>query len=212
MFKLKELMHIILAIILFAFVIWFFRDESFILPSFIVASVVILTNVIAKKVAARYFQTKVEMKTWEFQRWGYYQRSQFKKPKPIGIVLPFLVAFASTGLIKMLTFLQTEISPTLRRVTKRRGGVRRYTELTEWHYGYIPSIGMFLNLSLVFIPLLMLKNSLTIEIARYGIYYCIWNIIPVGKLDGSKIIMIGLKWWLFVWFWVIVALGLFAFL
>ncbi len=208
MFKLKELMHIILAIILFAFIIWFFQDENLILPAFIIAAAVILTNIIAKKVAARYFHTEVEMKTWEFQRWGYYQRSQFKKPKPIGIILPFLVVFASTGLIKMLTFLQTEITPTIRRTIKKRGGVRKFAELTEWHNGYILSIGMWFNLGLVLIPLLIFKNPLIIDIAKYSIYYAIWNMIPIGKLDGSKILMIDLKWWLFMWFWVIIALGL----
>ncbi len=211
MFSLKELVHIVLAIILFAFVIWFFQDQSLIFSVFIIASVVILVNVFAKKFAGRYFHTSVEMKTWEFQRWGYYVRSQFKKPKPVGIILPFLVVFASMGVIKMLTFLQTEITPTIRRVIKKRGGVRRYAELTEWHNAWIISIGMLFNAGLVLVPLLIFRNDLLIDIAKYSVYYAAWNMIPLGKLDGTKIISLGFGWWLFIWFWILLASALLFF-
>ncbi|OGJ21437.1 hypothetical protein A3K73_09010 [Candidatus Pacearchaeota archaeon RBG_13_36_9] len=213
MIKAKEMVHIILVIILFAFILWFFQDESLILTSFIIAAVVILTNVVAKKIAARYFHTEAEIKIWEFQRWGYYQRSQFKSPKPIGLILPFLLVFASaTGFLKMLTFLQTDITPTIRRVAKKRGGLQRFYELTEWHNGYIVTIGIIATLCLSLLPYIFGKNDLLVDIAKYGVYYSIWNMIPIGQLDGTKIFFISSKFWLFMVFWVFVAILLIAFL
>jgi len=214
MIKAKEVMHIILVIILFAFILWFFEDSSLILSSFIVAVVVICTNVIAKKITARYLQVEAEIKIWEFQRWGYYTRSHFKKPKPIGLILPFLLVFASapTGFIKMLTFLQTDISPTLRRVAKKRGGLKRYYELTEWHYGWTVAVGILFTLGLSLLPYIFGKNDILVSIAKYGVYYAIWNMIPIGQLDGTKIFFVGFKFWLFMVFWVFVAIVLVAFL
>jgi hypothetical protein len=206
--KSKELFHIILAIILFAFIIWFFGDSKLILPSFIIAAGVISTNVIAKEIAASYFQTEVEISIWHFKRWGVYTRSQFKKPKPIGIILPFLLVFASmpTGFIKMLTFLQTDINPTIKRISKKRGGLNRYSEITEWHNGWIVAMGIIANICLCFVPYIFGKTHLPIEIAKYSIYYCIWNMFPIGQLDGTKIFFINWKFWIFMW--ILVAIGL----
>lgn len=208
MFKLKELVHIILAVVLFAFVIWFFKDSNLIIPSFIIAGCVIFTNVFAKKIAGRYFHTDVELSVWEFQRWGYYKRSEFKKPKPIGLILPFLLVFFSVGFIKVLAFLQTQITPTIKRVVKKRGGLERYAELTEWHNSWIISIGILANVGLVLVPHLIFKNSIVVEVVKYSLYYAVWNMVPVSKLDGMKILSLGVGWWLFMWFWVIVGLGL----
>jgi len=214
MIKAKEMISIILVIILFAFILWFFDgDTEVIISCFIVAAVVILTNVIAKKIAARYYHTEAEIRIWEFQRWGYYTRSHFKSPKPIGLILPFLLVFASaTGFIKMLTFLQTDISPTIRRVSRKRGGLKRYYDLTEWHNGYIVTIGIIATLCLSLLPYIFGKNELLISIAKYGVYYSIWNMIPLGQLDGTKIFFTGFKFWLFMVFWVLVAVVLVAFL
>lgn len=171
---------------------------------------VILTNVIAKKIAARYVHTEAEIKIWEFQRWGVYERSKFKSPKPIGIFLPFLLVLLSypTGFIKMLTLLQTDIKPTIRRVSKKRGGLERFYEITDWHNGWIPGVAIIVNLCLVFLPYLLGKTELTISIAKYSIYYAIWNMIPIGQLDGTKVLFINWKFWFFVWILILISLAL----
>lgn len=204
------MIHILLAIILFAFLLWFFDDPKLILPCFIIASAVICTNVIAKKIAARYYQAEAEIKILEFQRWGYYARSHFKSPKPLGLILPFLLVFASApyGFIKMLTFFQTNITPSLRRAAKKRGGMNRYFEVTDWHSGWIVSIGIIATLCLSLLPYIFGKNELLINIAKYGVYYSIWNIIPIGQLDGTKIFFVSPKFWLFMAFWVLLSIFL----
>lgn len=214
MIKPKELMQIILAIILFAFLLWFFEDPKLILPCFIIATTVLGTNIIAKKLAARYYQVEAEIRIWGFQRWGYYTRSHFKSPKPLGLILPFLLVFASapTGFIKMLTFFQTDISTSLRRVAKKRGGMNRYFEITEWHNGWVVGIGIFATLCLSLLPYVFGKTELLVNIARYGVYYAVWNMIPIGQLDGTKIFFVSPKFWLFMVFWVFVSIVLIALL
>jgi hypothetical protein len=206
----KELSHIILAIILFAFIVWFpqGQDPVQILPSFLIAFVVISVNIISKKIAAGYYHTQAEISIWHLKRWGYYARSQFKKPKPIGIILPFLLFVASlpTGFIKMLAFLQTDITITIKRVAKKVGGLNRYTELTEWHNCWIVSIGIIANLCLCALPYIFGRSELLISLAAYSVYYAVWNMFPIGQLDGTKIFFGGFGFYIFMW--VLVGIGL----
>jgi hypothetical protein len=190
MFTVKEAFQILIAIVVFAFIIWFLKDFSFLAPALIIAAVVLLVNVFAQKLVTKYEQAKIEFKTWHFQRWGYYERSYLKKPFPSGIVFPFLLVVLSypTGFLKMLTFLQSEITPTRGRHIKIRGGLARFSEMKEYQIGIIPTMGMVANLFLSFLLIIFTRDPLLIQIAQYSTFYCMWNIFPVGNLDGTKIL------------------------
>jgi len=149
MFKLKELVHIIIAIILFAFVMNFLGDFNAFLTALLFAFIIIFVNVIAKKLAAHHVEAETEQKILQWQRWGWYQRSYFKKPIPIGVIFPFILVWISypTGFLKMLAFLQFDVSPTSGRAAKKHG-LYRFTEMTEWHIAAIAGFGILMNLVL----------------------------------------------------------------
>lgn len=195
----KESSHIIIAIILFAFVISFLQGLETFLWALLIAFLVITVNIIGKQLMAGYLAAKTEYKIWHFQRYGLYERSYFKKPVPIGILLPFLLTILSWGYIPCLTLLQTDITPTLKRVAKKRGGLRRFYEITEWHNAAIPALGIGLNLIIALLILIFIKNiNLASQIAKFSIYYAIWNLIPAGQLDGTKILFGSKILWLFL--------------
>lgn len=208
MFNAKELMTLILVTIMFTFILWFFQDASLIPYFLTVALFILLTNIIAKKIAAYYFDSEAEIKVWHLQRWGYYQRSYFKTPKPVGLIIPFILVLASapTGFFKLLTFLQTDVKATIKRVAKRRGGLNRFAEMTEWHNGYIVSIGFFANLACVLLPYLFGEYDILRDIAKFSVIYVICNMIPLGQLDGTKILFINWKFWVFLWVLVVISL------
>ncbi len=187
MFKLKELGNIIIVIILFAFLIRFLQDLNAFLTGLIIAFAIITVNILTKKIMASYLEAEIEQKIWHFQRWGYYTRSQFKKPKPIGAILPFILVWLSypTGFLKLLTFLQFDVKPTSARAAKRHG-LHRYIEMTEWHIALIAGIGIFANLVLAIIAYII-GNPIMLDIAKYSIYYAAWNMLPISQLDGTKI-------------------------
>lgn len=209
MFKIKESVHIIVAIILFAFIISFLQGLNAFSIALIVTTIILLVNIIAKKIAAYYFGAEIEQKIWQFQRWGYYERSKFKKPKPLGIILPFLLVWISypIGFLKILTFLQTDTKGTIARAAKIHGGLRRFTELTEWHISLILGIGIIANLVLAIIAYLLKSyHPIIPDIAKYSIYYCIWNILPISQLDGTKIFFGSKALWFTLLFFTILGL------
>lgn len=185
MFKLKEFGQVLLAIVLFAFIISFLKGVDAFLAALLIAAIIIFVNILAKKLMAYHLEAEIEQKIWHLQRWGYYKRSQFNSPKPVGIILPFLLVWLSYpyGFLKMLTFLQFEVKPTPARAAKRHG-LYRFTEMTEWHIASIAAIGIFLNLVLAVAAYIFNYPNL----ARFSIYYSLWNLLPIGQLDGSKIL------------------------
>jgi hypothetical protein len=185
MFKLKELAHILLVLILFAFIISFLQGINAYLIALAFAASILFVNIISKKLLAAHFDCTIEQKIWHFQRWGLYERSKFKKAIPIGIILPFLLSWISypTGFIRMLTFLQFEPKPTAAKAAKRHG-LYRFSEMTEWQIAAIAGIGIFANFVLAVIAYLVGYPDL----ARYSIYFSVWNMIPLGQLDGCKIL------------------------
>lgn len=193
MIKLKEIVHLIIAILLFAFIISFLKESYIFLASLLIASIIILVNVFSKKLLAYYLETETEQKIWHFQRWGWYQRSYFKKPIPIGLILPFILVLISYpyGFLKVLTFLQFDVKPTSARAAKRHG-LYRYSEMTEWHIAAIAGIGIFANLVLAVLAYVIGYSDL----ARYSIYYAAWNLLlPLGQLDGAKILFSSRRLW-----------------
>ena len=195
MFKIQELTHIILTIILFAFIISFLSDLNTFLTTLLIAVIILFVNIITKKLLAHYLDSEIEQKIWHFQRWGWYERSHFKKPIPIGIILPFILVWVSypTGFLKVLTFLQSDVRPTIARIAKRRG-LHRCTEMTEWHIAAIAGIGIFANLVLAIVAYLLNYPILS----KFSIYYAIWNLIPISQLDGTKILFGSKILWLFL--------------
>jgi len=194
MFKLKEFPHIIIAIILFAFIISFLQGLDAYITALWISAIILLVNILFKKLMAYHYGAETEQKIWHWQRWGYYERSHLKKPLPMGIILPFILVWLSYpfGFIKMLTFLQFDIKPTAARAAKRRGSViQRYSSMTEWHIAAIAGLGIFSCLVLGVIAYLLNFPIL----ARYSIYFSAWNMLPLSQLDGTKILFGGKLLW-----------------
>ena len=107
--------------------------------------------------------------------------------------LPFVlvwITYPYYGFIKMLTFLQFDPKPTSARAAKRHG-LYRYSELTEWHIAAIAGIGIFANLLFSIFAYIFGYS----EIAKYNIYYAAWNLLPLGQLDGAKLLFSSRRLW-----------------
>jgi len=210
MISLKELTHIILAIILAAFVISFLPTIETFLNALLIALVIIGISVIAKKIMAHYLDLKSEIKIWHWQRWGVYERSYFKKPLPVGLIFPFILSWLSWGYVSALTFLQTDLKPALHRVARRRGALdSRFLAIKDWHEASVLGWGIGVNLGLgliLFIISFFFKNTLMLDIAKFSIYYAAWNLVPFGKLDGTRILFGSRYMWYVLWFFAIIFL------
>lgn len=196
----KEILSLLIAMIIFAFVVSFPDLNNFALM-FLFGFIIIFIYVLTKKLVAYYLETDIEMKIWSFQRYGLYERSYFKKPIPIGIILPFILTILSFGYIDWIALLQTDEKASKYRVAKRHD-FYSFSELTEWHIGLIAASGIIASLILAIIAYLINQPIL----GKFAIFYASFNMIPIGKLDGTKIFF-GSKI-----LWVILAVFCFIFL
>lgn len=188
MFRGKELIQIILAIIVLIFAINFTfiinqkqASEIIIINTVSIAIIVFLT-LFVKKLTAYYYETDIETRIWMWQRYGFKRWMYFKKPIPVGIIMPFIASILSYGYFLWLAALEFEVHAKSERASKRHG-IYRYSEMTEIHIGLIAASGVAASLILAVIA--YLTNFP--ETARLAVYYAAYSLVPLGNLDGTKI-------------------------
>jgi len=168
----KEIISLILAIVVL----------SFSIKSLIFFTVILIFYITGKKLTAYYYEADHEEKIWTFQRYGFYEKSYFKKPIPIGIILPFLLSLLTFGYVKWFAVTESEIKPTEARAVKRHD-YYSFSEMTEFHLAMISASGIFSCFILSFLAYLLNFPDL----ARLSIYFASFNLLPLGKLDGTRI-------------------------
>jgi Zn-dependent protease len=195
MFTKKELVWIIVMLIVYEFII-IFPSSNTLNPLILLVPIMILfTNIISKKIAAGFFNIKIEHKVWEFQRWGYYKRSYFKKPFQIGLILPFALSILTLGMVRMFTFFQFEVENIHEtRILKQRG-LKRKEEINESDIAFTAAWGFLSLLVLAIIGALPGIKEIFPELAKNAVYFGFWNMIPISKLDGSKLFFGSILTW-----------------
>lgn len=202
MFTKKELVWIIVMLIVYEFIIIF--PSSFTPPNtfspliLLVPIMILLTSIVSKKIAADYFSIKIEHKVWEFQRWGYYRRSQFKKPVQIGLILPFILSILTLGMVRMFTFFQFEVENIHETRILKQKGLKRKEEINESDIAFTAAWGFLSLLILAIIGALPGIREIFPELSKYAIYFGFWNLLPVSQLDGNKLFFGSVLTWTFL--------------
>tara|TARA_Y100000310_G_C20555258_1_gene750178 strand:- start:314 stop:949 length:636 start_codon:yes stop_codon:yes gene_type:complete len=181
----KEIAWVIIAILIMGFIISFSLTPTYSPKVLLIAAIIILTSVITKKIAGDFFNIRVEHKVLEFKRWSYYTRSHFKNPIPMGLILPFFFSIISLGMIKPFTLLQFTSENLMKKRIRRRRREWEYkrTEINDSDIAFTAAWGFFALLILALVATLLKQP----ELAKYSIYYGVWNMIPFGTFDGIKL-------------------------
>lgn len=191
MFTKKEAIWIIIAILIGGFAIGLSSSLKPSLIGLLWAFIIILVSATAKKIAAPIYSIKIEHKVWGWQRWGWYERSHFKKPIPLGIILPFFLSVLSLGTIRPLTLLQFDAENITQKRALRKRGEYRYSEINESDLAFTSAWGFWALILLAIIGFFLKQPELT----KYSIYYGIWNLLPISNLDGTKLFFGSLFNW-----------------
>lgn len=192
MFNRKEIVSIILASIFLAFAITLVETFNYFAYALIAVFAAIIINVFAKKIAAFFFEADIEIKLWEFKRYGYTHKQKTKIPFPAGLLFPLfskIILFPLNGFVWMAS-LVFDVKPKSWRVAKRHG-YYSFSEMTEDHIGYIAAFGIIANLVLAFLGYLIGYPLFS----RINIWLAFFNMIPVSDLDGNKIFFGNLTLW-----------------
>jgi len=188
----KEIAWIIIAILILGFIISLPKLSISSPYVFLIAAIIILTSILTKKIAANHYSIKIEHKIWSFKRWGWYRRSKFKKPIPIGLILPFFVSFLSLGMIKILGILQFDAKNLAKKRVLKKRGAYRYSKINESDLAFTSAWGFWALIVLAIIGYFINQPELT----KYSIYYGAWNLIPISNLDGTKLFFGSLINWI----------------
>jgi hypothetical protein len=203
----KEIGLIIISVIIMTLLIVFGREEGSspaLIRAFLVSIIILSLVVMAKRITANYLDVGIEHKIWEFQRYNIIEHSHFRRPIPLGLILPLLLSLFSLGIVKFFAFLQFE-SKALPSKAVKKYGLRRYSGIMEWDdalivfYSLMPLL--FIGLISKFIPGIFFA-----DLARYSMIYVISNLIPIGKLDGTKLFFGSIPLFVFTWIITIIAM------
>ena len=186
----REILSLTLALIVLAFTNSFEKivlNKNFNLAfinSLLFFAIILIIYTFAKKFVAYYYEAEEETKIWTFQRYGLHEKNYFKNPVPIGIILPFILSILSLGYIKWFAVTESEIKPLSIRAVKRHG-IYSFSEMTEGHLALISAAGIF---SMFLLSILAYIINLP-ALAKLSIFFATFNLLPLGKLDGTKIFL-----------------------
>jgi len=204
MFNKKEIASILIASVFLAFAITLVKTLNLFLWTLLSVFIVIIINAFAKKIAAFNLESDVEIKLWEFKRYGYSHSQKTKIPFPAGLLFPLfskIILFPFNGFVWMAS-LVFDVKPKSWRVAKKHG-FYSFSEMTEDHIGYIAAIGVITNL--IFAALGYLIGFPLFS--RINIWFAFFNMIPVSDLDGNKIFFGNLTLWNILAVLTLIALG-----
>lgn len=206
-FTKKEIIWMIIFILIASFISFIPiipNDEPItILRTILVFALIIVTSIAAKKIVAEKHAIKIEHTDWKLIQWWFLKRTYLKKPLPLGLIAPFFLAIFTLGYLKPFTFFQFESENIPeKRLLKTQGHRAKITKelINEEDYAYTAAAGMYALLILAFIGSLLQSYFPVFgsELARYSIFYGLWNLLPAGQLDGTKIFFGTTVQWTFL--------------
>lgn len=202
----KELLTIIISAIILAIAISFIKSLDSFLYALLIIFVIIAINVLTKKLIASNLDSQIEVKFWEMQKYGFKPHEYFKRPIPVGLILPIVVSLVTFGSVYWLGGLVFEVKAKVHRAAKRYG-LYSFSEMTENHIGIIAAAGIIANLIFAIVGYLVGIP----DFARLSIFFVFFNMIPFSDLDGNKIFFGNLVLWSFLAVVTLIGLG-YAFL
>ena len=204
MLNYKEIVAIISVSIILAFSSTLLLDFYYFLIALVSIFIIIMINVSVKKLVSHYFELEIDVKIWEFKKWGYRPKQYFKRAFPAGVFFPIIskiIFFPLSGFVWMASLVFNVKAKVYR--SAKRHGMYSFSEISEDHLAYIAAAGVFINL-LVAVLAYLIGFS---EFAKFSIWFAFFNMIPVSNLDGNKIFFGSKVLWSFLAIITLIGLG-----
>ncbi|MBU0894546.1 MAG: hypothetical protein KKF48_02830 [Nanoarchaeota archaeon] len=202
MFEKKEIVPILITTLILGVVISLIESLELFLYSLLAVFLVIIVNIVAKKISCFYLDSEIEIKLWEFKRYGFKKSSYFKKSFPAGAFFPIIFTAFTLGYVNWMACLVFDVKAKIYRAAKRHQ-LYSFSEMTEWHIGLIAASGILANLIFAVLGYLMGFPLFT----KINIYYVFFNMIPLSNLDGNKVFFGNFVMWAFLAALTLIGLG-----
>jgi len=202
MFNIKEIVTLLVVTVVLAASANFLNPLSSLLGILLAIFILLVLNVVAKKIAAYYFESEVEIKPWTIERYGFKTHQYLKRPFPMGIVLPIIIALITVGNIIWMASIVFDVKPRLYRTAKRHG-LYSFSEMTESHIGTIAAAGVVVNLVAAVLAYFLGFPGF----ARLNVFFSFYSLLPISDLDGNKIFFGNIVLWSFLAALALIGLG-----
>lgn len=193
MFNKKEIWIIVPTIIVLAFVIALTDLKTLFFTALIYITIIILLNIFTKKLMGEYLDTEVEIKAWEMKRYWFRKHDYFKKPIPIGLILPIVLKVITAGFLNWTASLSYDVKAKIYRKAKRHG-LYAFTDISEAQIGVIAGVALIINLIAALIGYLIGFP----DFAKLSLAFVFFSLIPLSELDGNKIFFGSIALWIFL--------------
>ena len=184
----KEIAVVILATLILAITVSF-KDSTIFYAATISFLVILVVNITMKKIVGYMVETEVKTKFWTWYQYGFRIDWHFKKPLPM-LWLPLVLTLLTKGFFWWLPILEYDVEAKTERVS-RRHGLYRFTQVTEHHVAWMAIWALIANFVFAIGGYIMGFELFT----KLSIYFIAWSVIPIGNLDGSKILFGGQTKW-----------------
>lgn len=152
-----------------------------------IAAVIVLVHHFGYKFSAGLLDCSAETKLWSMKQFWITTKSHFRKPFPVWLFIPLILAWLTLGAIKWIGVVTFEVVPLPSRVRYR------WRELTEWHIALIATGAAFANILVA-----VLAKAIGLDsFAAYNMLFVFFSMLPIG-LDGTKIFFGSRILWVFM--------------
>jgi len=153
------------------------------------ALIILFVHHLGQKLASLFYDCTSELNLWTVRQFGLQQWQHFRFDFPFWFIVPAILAVITFPfmLVKWLAITTFEATPLPSRIR------RRYAEITEWHLALIATGGLFMNALLALISQIAGWN----DFAMLNLYFILFNLVPISKLDGNKIFFGSPMLWIF---------------
>ena len=142
---------------------------------------------LGQKMTALFYDCSAETNLWTIRQFWLAKKSHFGFEFPMWFATPIFLMLFSFGYVKWLAVTTFEPSPLPSRIK------RVYSELTEWDIAMIAVGGLFFNAVAAVISKALGYDSF----AMLNLYFILFNLAPISKLDGGKVFFGSPMLWIF---------------
>jgi hypothetical protein len=136
-----------------------------------------------RKLVAKKCGCTTKFEILDVKRYFLYRESTLKKGLPLGVLLALIITVLSVGKFFFTAINSTEIVEH----RERRIG-KRFARVTDFETGYITLSAALVS---VFLALIfkMLSNYINLDVfVTINLWMCLLSFLPLGSLDGTKIL------------------------
>lgn len=211
MFTKREIIHLVISILILAFVFGFDDgNPSFVLNHwvinflrfFLVVAIALLFRELTVKVFARRHDANSEYEIWNIKRVWFTGTTKLPRGFPFGIIIAFVLAIASRGNVFFTALGIHKLEENKVARAGRKNPTLNYSEEAQ-----IVSMGILSSLFLAVVSIVIGKVFAlnTTNFVTVNFFIALFNMIPLSNLDGAKIFFGSLLMYIFLLVFIVVS-------